>query len=95
MKIWTEQEIVEMLKNSDHAVERAILAIYNRQTESEKNVDAAIVDNGIGFSGADASSGSYIAKWILSGRKISGKFVDKARHIAIKYRRQLVSIANG
>ena len=94
MSNWNEEKIVSLLDTSDKAVERAIVAIYNRQTIDEKATNHTSKSNNIGFSGADASSGSYYAKWILSGRNLSGKHLDKARNMAKKYRKQLLSIAN-
>lgn len=93
-KVWTEAEIVLMLMNNDAAVDKAVLAIYNRQTESEKATQHTQDLNGMGFNGYDARTGSYYAKWILSGRNLSGKHLANARKMMIKYRRQLVEIAN-
>lgn len=93
-KIWTEESIVELLIKSDRAVERGILAIYALQTESEKNSQTTNQHNNIGFSGADASSGSYYAEWLNSGNKLTGKHLDKARKMVIKYSKQLLQIVN-
>lgn len=93
-KVWNEVEITNLLLTNDRAVERGILAIYNRQTESEKRSNATLQSNGEGFAGPDASLGSYYARWIMSGRSLSGKHLDKARKMTIKYRRQLVEVAN-
>ncbi len=93
-KIWTPEDIRALLIKSDRAVERGIVAIYNRQTEDEKEIEETTVHNGIGFSGAHANSGSYFARWILSGRNLSGKHLDKARNLIVKYRKQLANIAN-
>ena len=49
--------------------------------------------NTVGFSAADAKTGTYLAKWLLSGKHLDGKFLAKGRNIAIKYRRQLSEIA--
>ena len=93
-KRWTEAEIVTMLVTNDEAVNRAVVAIYNRQTESERSTEATLESNGRGFSAFDARNGSYYARWILSGRKLNGKFLHRARAMMIKYRHQLVEIAN-
>jgi len=85
-KVWNEAEIVNLLLNSDKAVERGVLAIYNRQ--------ATLKDNGVEFSGPDAKLGSYYARWIISGRNLSGKHLNNARKMMVKYRRQLTEIAN-
>lgn len=93
-KVWTEVEIANLVLTNNRAVEKAILAIYNRQTESEQANSTTLHTNGVGFAGPDARLGSYYARWIISGRSLSGKHLDKARQMAIKYRRQLTEIAN-
>jgi len=92
-KQWTEKEIVVLLEKNDKAVERAVVAIYNLQTNTEKSAESTMVLNDIGFAANDAPMGSYLAKWILSGKKLSGKFLMIARKMAIKYRKQLLEIA--
>ena len=98
--MWTEQRITDLLKpetnpNYDKAVTRAIIAIYNNQTLDEKKCEHTIQCNGIGFSASDSHIGSYMAKYaIKSNKPISGKFLVKAQKIAVKYRKQLLTIAN-
>lgn len=82
-----------LLNMNDRAVERAIVAIYNRQTEDEQNAQDTKHSNGVGFSGADARLGSYYAKWIMSGKHLSGNHLVKARLMSYKYVRQLSEIA--
>jgi hypothetical protein len=83
-----------LLTTSNKAVERAIVAIYHRQTLDEQRSETTIHTNGVGFSGADVRTGTYYAKWILSGKRLTGKFLDRARVMAHKYMRQLVDIAH-
>jgi len=83
-----------LLATNNLAVERAIVAIYKRQTLDEQNSETTIHTNGVGFSGADVRNGTYYAKWILSGKRLNGKFLDKARVMAHKYMKQLVAIAH-
>lgn len=78
---------------NDRAVERAILAIYARQTAEEKSTGETLSTNGVGFSGPDAGIGTYYAKWINSGRSLTGRHLVKARIMALKYTRQLCEIA--
>lgn len=82
-----------LLTMNDRAVERAIVAIYNRQTEDEKREGDTRHTNGIGFSGADARLGTYYAKWVLKGNSLTGNHLMKARLMAHKYVRQLAEIA--
>jgi hypothetical protein len=82
-----------LLNMNDRAVERAIVAIYNRQTADEQSAQDTKHSNGIGFSGADARLGSYYAKWVLSGKNLTGNHLMKARMMSYKYVRQLSEIA--
>lgn len=86
--------IEELLNTNNRAVERAMVVLYNRQTADEKCTNQALYRNGRGFSSADARQGTYYAKWVLSGKKLSGRFLDQARCMAFKYVKQLVEEAN-
>lgn len=94
-KIWTREDIVSLLNTSDRAVERGVVAIWQRQTADEQSTDTTRHNNGIGFSGWSAHSGSYYAKWVESGRRLTGKHLDKARKIVLHHAAQLTRIANG
>ena len=82
-----------LLTMNDKAVARAIVSIYNSQTLDEQQSSSTKHTNSIGFSGADARLGTYYAKWILSGRQLSGNHLVKARVMSHKYVRQLAEIA--
>lgn len=94
-KIWTDQEIVELLERNDAAVMRGIIAIYQRQTEDEKSTGDTSHRNGRGFNSVDAKYMTYLAKYCQANRKLTGDHLVKARAKIKKYRRQLVEIANG
>lgn len=92
---WTKEQIVELLMNDNEAVERAVKAIYARQTEDEKHEKTTKHDNGRGFNAGDASVGTYMAKWCLRGNRLTGGWLHKARRMSLRYTRQLLEIANG
>jgi hypothetical protein len=89
----TEDIIRQKLMTDLRWLEAAILAIYRRQTDDEKAAGATKHLNGVGFSGCDSVTGSYMAKWIQGGRHLSGKWVEKAQRIMPKYTRQLLDEA--
>lgn len=93
-KVWTRDEINTLLTSNPKAVERAILRLYELQTQEEKASDSTRANNNQGFSSYAAHRGSYYAKWVQSGRSLSGHHLEKARAIAIRHSRQLVEIAN-
>jgi len=89
----TRDQIKAMLRDSDRAVERAILALYKRQTQDEQASSCTQHTNGQGFNAFDAPSGTYYAKWILKGRKLTGRHLVNARKMAVRYVGQLSDIA--
>jgi hypothetical protein len=94
-KTWTREEIETLVNTNDRAVERAMVAIWERQTADEQSSDTTRHHNGIGFSGWTARSGSYYARWVLDGNSLTGKHLVKARRIALHHAGQLLRIANG
>ena len=94
-KTWTRTEIEALINTNDRAVERAMVAIWERQTRDEQATETTRHHNGIGFSGWTAKSGTYFANWVRSGRSLTGKHLAKARKIALHHAGQLTRIANG
>ena len=94
-KTWTRTEIEEMLNAHDRAVERAMVAIWERQTADEQETQGTRHHNGRGFAAWSAKSGTYYAEWIMSGRRLTGKHLVKARRIALHHAGQLTDFANG
>ena len=94
-KIWTRDEIETMVRNQDAAVERAMVAIWERQTADEQETQTTNHHNGRGFCGWAARTGTYYANWVRSGRHLTGKHLAKARKIALHHAGQLTDFANG
>jgi hypothetical protein len=91
---YEKDDIIALLDRNPLAVERAIIAIFKLQTAHEQSAESTLEQNGVGFGHCHAHYGSYMAKWIMSGRHLSGKHLEKARRMAKRYSRQLVEIAN-
>lgn len=91
---WNRNQINELLKTNPKAVERAIVRLYELQTNEEKQTQVTRIRNGAGFSSAHSYRGSYYAKWVMSGRNLTGAHLERARTIAIRHSGQLVAIAN-
>jgi len=94
-KTWTRTEIEEMINGNDRAVERAMVAIWERQTADEQETQGTRHHNGRGFAAWSARSGTYFAEWVSSGRRLTGKHLVKARKIALYHAGQLTDFANG
>jgi hypothetical protein len=101
MEILTVEQIKEKLTMDQRVLERALVAIYEKQTADEKSSGYTQHDNGIGFSGCDSKNGTYMAQYILTGierygkkygENLSGKFLDKAKKFMPKYAKQLYKI---
>ena len=90
---WTPETIKALLDRDVLAVERAVVAIYRRQTQDEQVSYETKHHNRVGFAACHARLGSYYANWILSGRHLSGSHVERARRMVRHYAGQLHQIA--
>jgi hypothetical protein len=68
---WTEAKVLLMLSTDDRWVERALVMLYRRQTEYEKQKDTTRVKNTIGFQRGDDETMSPLARKIEAGGKLS------------------------
>jgi hypothetical protein len=91
---YTREEIDHILTSNPRAVGRAMIVLFRRQTSDEQRSSNTRHQNGRGFSAYAARSGSYYARWVISGRRLTGRHLAKARSIALKHSRQLVEEAN-
>lgn len=89
----TQLEIKLNILSKDPWLYRAILAIYDRQTEEEKVSEATLKHNGIGFNGVDAKLLSSYAKQLKISGMLSFKQRAWARKKILKYVGQLQTIA--
>lgn len=92
--MWNKGRITKLLQVSDHAVERAMVALYERQTLDEQQASTTKYVNHRGFRANHASKGSYYGRWVKMGRKLTGFHLTNARSIALHYAQQLADIAN-
>lgn len=90
----TKDSIRALIASNDRAVERAMIVLFDRQTQDEKQVEATRHHNNRGFNHGDAKKGTYYARWVLSGRKLTGHHLDRARRMAHRYAGQLAEVAN-
>jgi hypothetical protein len=85
--------VLALLASSDLAVERGIVALYRRQTVGEQHTSSTTDSNGRGFNYHHAERGSYWARWVISGRRLTGTHLAGARQMCRYYVRQLVEMA--
>jgi hypothetical protein len=53
---------------------RALCVLLDRQTDSEQECAGTHTDNGVGFTGADAFSGTLTAKYFLKHKNLGGSW---------------------
>ncbi len=93
-KVWTIDEIKNLLETNKLFVCRAIVKIFERQTEDEKVSDQTAHNNGIGFNGTDAFILSKFAKFYIERGFLSEKQFALGHKRIKKYAKQLTKIAN-
>lgn len=91
--MWNETKIEIPLRNNDSAgAIVAIVAIYDRQTQTEKASSGAKHNNARSFRANHTPKGSYYyARWVLGGRRLTGHHLDNARkdRVALPHRKPL------
>jgi hypothetical protein len=75
------EQIRQLLEVNDAAVEEALVAIYHRQTQDEKNTGLVLVSNGQGFTGVDAEFLTKMAEWVLRNENILGERLSYEQRI--------------
>ena len=61
---YTRDEINTILKNNDRAVERAMIRLFELQTQGEQKVAHTTHQNDVGFCACDAKAGTRFARWV-------------------------------
>ena len=98
----TRESLQALIERSpEQVVGRALVAIFRAgQTEDERSGNTTTVDNGIGFSGADARSASITAKYFIKHGRLLDWQVEQWTKLAkngyprlCKYTKQLNAIA--
>jgi hypothetical protein len=86
-------DILTLLEQSDIAVERALLALYARQTEDEQFEGRTKEENGQGFNGVDSPIFTSFAQQILASHAPAGKRLSQ-KQLAV-CRKRSGSLARG
>jgi len=93
-RIWTIEEIKNLLLNNNLFVCKATVKIFEKQTEDEQAADGTSYSNGIGFNGVDAFIMSRFAKFYMDKGYLTTKQLAIAKRKIQKYAKQLTTIAN-
>jgi len=89
----TAESIKALIDKSDAACERAIVILYQRQTQDEQHSRTTSHKNGRGFGAFDADFGSSLAQQVMSGQRLTSRQLIHARRMAKKYVRQILEEA--
>ena len=90
----TKESIQTLLATNDRAIARALVVLFERQTEDEQEAHETRHTNHRGFNHADAKEGTRMARVVLNGRPLSTQSMERARKMLMKYAGQLARIAN-
>lgn len=88
-KAYTLEDVKELLKRNNKAVERAILLLYSFQTLEEQKYGHTGEWNNKGFNRVDANILSSFAEQLSTGRSLSSKQLVIARLKIMKYSKQI------
>lgn len=94
MKIWTIEEMKNLIANNDRVLYRALIVLYNGQTADEQRDGATRYTNGIGFNGVDAPILTSFAEFLERTKFLTTKQKAIARKKLPKYAKQLVKVTN-
>lgn len=89
---YTKEVIMTNLSSNPRWIERGLIVLYERQTRDEQESHSTNVFNKIGFNKPDSSYLSYCAKWVLSGRPLSGRHLEKCGQKLPKYWKQIKTL---
>jgi hypothetical protein len=91
-KLWSKEDIQNLLEKNDEAVYKAMLRIYDRQTRDEQDAKDTQVWNSVGFTGTDAEIMSSFTESYKKWGKLTPKQMVIARKKMKKYWKQLLEI---
>lgn len=98
---WTRSAMLDLLDRSPVAVERALLVLYARQTDGERETHTTSESNGQGFGAFDADILTSFAEQVATnrynrkeGQRLTEKQLELTRKKVRKYVGQLVEVAN-
>ena len=81
------------LTSDQRWLERAVVAIFERQTNDEQVIEGTKYQNNRGYRPSDAKQMSYYAKWIMSGKHLNNYHANVAVKRIEKYIGQLIIIS--
>lgn len=93
-RIWTEDEIKNLIQTNDKVLYGALKKIYAEQTADEQASGETNHRNGVGFNGVDAPILSSFCEFLNRTGFLTPKQRAIARKKLVKYNKQLTALAN-
>lgn len=87
---YSKEYIQAKLSNDTRWIERAVLVLFERQTDDEQTNKVTRWENGRGFNSSDSRYLTYVANYLLGGRHLSGRHLEKVSAKMPKYWRQIL-----
>ena len=94
MKVWTVEEMKNILNKHDDQVGKALVKLYEKQTYDEQVNYETKENNGVGFNGVDAKILTSFADFYKKTGFLTPKQLVIARKKIMKYAGQLCKIVN-
>lgn len=91
-KVWTKESLQKLISSNDTALYRAMLRIYNEQTNMEKELQETCDWNEAGFSGVDGKIMTSIADFYIKRKYMTIKQKQIVRTKMKKYCGQLLKL---
>lgn len=89
---YTKENIQEKMTTDIRWTERAVLVLFDRQTEDEQKIEDTVHNNGVGFNGVDGKYLTWVGNYLMRGNHLSGHHVEKVRKKLPKYWKQIKNI---
>lgn len=93
-RVWTQEEIRDLVQTNDKVLYGALRKLYACQTEDEQLEGSTNHRNGEGFNGVDAGIMTSFCEFLDRTGFLTNKQKVVARRKLIKYTRQLTVLAN-
>lgn len=94
-RVWTEEEIKELIQTNDKVLYGALRKLYACQTADEQRAGMTKEYNGVGFNGADAYFLSSTSEFLNKTGFLTERQKAIVRKKLVKYNKQLTRLANG
>lgn len=94
MRVWTAEEIKNLIQTNDKVLYGALKKLYGCQTKAEQTSESTQEHNGVGFNAIDAPFLSSLAESLNKYGRLTDKQKAAARKRLVKYNAQLTKLAN-